>query len=224
MASCDFIRQCLKSQVQYFTARTGDARRPHAAARVCVQEPCETRDSAARHGASPFGEPHSPTARTPRLPPPSQSQNQGKTKARPRKEAITPTVMPSSSISTSKSCQQASHGFPSGWPAGDLGRHQEERTRRRGQELGQRLERLPYTWNHGIEKDSFKIKEVEHVLMTHRIYPMSKYRKSRATFLRACPGGQKAAWTRSMSMTSSIRNSAKRFPMASTTSARMSAG
>jgi hypothetical protein len=26
-----------------------------------------------------------------------------------------------------------------------------------------------------IEKDSLKIKELEHVLMRHRIYPMSKY-------------------------------------------------
>ena len=35
------------------------------------------------------------------------------------------------------------------------------------------LERLPYTWNHVIEKESLKIKELENVLMRHRIYPMS---------------------------------------------------
>ncbi len=28
-------------------------------------------------------------------------------------------------------------------------------------------------WNHVIEKESLKYKEVEHVLMRHRIYPMS---------------------------------------------------
>jgi hypothetical protein len=44
------------------------------------------------------------------------------------------------------------------------------------------LERFPITWNHVIEKESLKFKEVEHVLMRHRIYPMSQYRKSRATF------------------------------------------
>ena len=41
-------------------------------------------------------------------------------------------------------------------------------------------ERFP-TWNHVIEKESLKFKNSEHVLMRHRIYPMSKYRKSRAT-------------------------------------------
>src|SRR5580704_1273179 len=51
------------------------------------------------------------------------------------------------------------------------------------------LERVPITWNHVIEKDSLKIKELEHVLMRHRIYPMSKYRKSRATFSGHALGG-----------------------------------
>src|ERR1700738_3094088 len=45
-------------------------------------------------------------------------------------------------------------------------------------------ERFPITWNHVIEKESLNINKLEHVLMRHRIYPMSKYRKSRATFLR----------------------------------------
>ncbi len=35
------------------------------------------------------------------------------------------------------------------------------------------LERLPITWHHVIEKESLNIKELEHVLMRHRIYPMS---------------------------------------------------
>jgi hypothetical protein len=35
------------------------------------------------------------------------------------------------------------------------------------------LERVPIKWNHLIDKDSLKIKELEHVLMRHRIYPMS---------------------------------------------------
>jgi hypothetical protein len=48
--------------------------------------------------------------------------------------------------------------------------------------FGIRIERVPITRNHLIEKDSLKIKELEHVRMRHRIYPMSKYRKSRATF------------------------------------------
>jgi hypothetical protein len=48
--------------------------------------------------------------------------------------------------------------------------------------LGFCLERVPIKWNHLIDKDSLKIKELEHALMRHRIYPMSKYRKSRATF------------------------------------------
>ena len=33
-----------------------------------------------------------------------------------------------------------------------------------------------------IEKELLKINKLEHVLMRHRIYPMSKYRKSRSTF------------------------------------------
>jgi hypothetical protein len=44
------------------------------------------------------------------------------------------------------------------------------------------LERFPITWNHVIEKESLNINELEHVLMRYRIYPISKYRKSRATF------------------------------------------
>src|SRR5580704_19148061 len=44
------------------------------------------------------------------------------------------------------------------------------------------LERVPIKWNHLIDKDALEIKNLEHVLMSHRIYAMSKYRKSRATF------------------------------------------
>src|ERR1700724_4114792 len=44
------------------------------------------------------------------------------------------------------------------------------------------LERFPITWDHVIEMESLNFKELEHALMRHRIYPMSKYRKSRATF------------------------------------------
>src|ERR1700730_9248872 len=43
-------------------------------------------------------------------------------------------------------------------------------------------ERLPYTWKDAIEKESLKFKELERVLTRHRVYPMSKYRKSRAIF------------------------------------------
>jgi len=35
------------------------------------------------------------------------------------------------------------------------------------------LERVPIKWNHLIDKDALRIKELEHVLMRHRIYPMS---------------------------------------------------
>lgn len=41
------------------------------------------------------------------------------------------------------------------------------------QHMQKALERLPYTWNHVIEKESLKFKELEHVLMRHRIYSMS---------------------------------------------------
>jgi hypothetical protein len=48
--------------------------------------------------------------------------------------------------------------------------------------LAKPLERFPIRWNHLIEKESLQLKELERVLMRHRIYPMSKYRKSRSTF------------------------------------------
>jgi hypothetical protein len=44
------------------------------------------------------------------------------------------------------------------------------------------LERFPIRWNHLIGKESLRFNELEHVLMRHRIYPMSKYRKRRSTF------------------------------------------
>ena len=43
-------------------------------------------------------------------------------------------------------------------------------------------ERFPITWKHVIDKELLNINELEHVLMRHWIYPMSQYRKSRATF------------------------------------------
>jgi hypothetical protein len=35
------------------------------------------------------------------------------------------------------------------------------------------LARFPITWNHVIEKESLKFKELEHAFMRYRIYPMS---------------------------------------------------
>ena len=46
---------------------------------------------------------------------------------------------------------------------------------------GIRLERVPIAWNHAIEKDSLKIKEMEHVLIG----------KPLRTFLRTCSNASK---------------------------------
>src|SRR6202521_239727 len=79
-----------------------------------------------------------------------------------------------------------------------------------------RLEHVPITWTHVIEKDSLKIKELEHVLMRHRIYPMSKYRKSRATFSRhACLMTFRAAevkrnrWERAAALSPAARDGSR---------------
>ncbi len=45
-----------------------------------------------------------------------------------------------------------------------------------------KLERVPIGWKHPIDKNSLQINKLEHVLMRHRIYPMSKCRKCRSTF------------------------------------------
>ena len=97
-------------------ARVDDAGRSDATAVVGVQEPCEARASATRHGPSGLREPDSPIARTPRLPPSGQSQEPGRR----------PSCRPERSI---RAHQRASRSLSGRRPACDLGRHQEEGTR-----------------------------------------------------------------------------------------------